>query len=228
MIHSAAIRDRSYWFDSGARFEEYYSFLFAEKKLRDQLFFPIAGDVFIDVGASGGSWSIPACMLGATVYAFEPNPMMRHMLTQNIRMNECNSVYIINKAVSDMPGVTCFTDLPPYHESSMYSCDTPNTEVTSIDYFLNENYMMSKGLDWLKIDAEGNESKVIEGAREVIEIYKPKIFVENHVYKDKYIESEILRNVQNIRADYDYQYIPLVDVNPVKSNFVATSYFFFF
>jgi FkbM family methyltransferase len=229
-VQQASIRDQSYWFDSGGRLEEFYSFLYAEKRIRDELFYPKAGDVFIDVGSSGGSWTIPACMLGATVYAFEPNQIMRSILTQNLRINGCNSVFIIDQAVSNEPGSACFHDNLPLlkHSYTSYSCTIPNTNVTSIDWFMNENGIMSQGIDWLKIDAEGDEAKVIQGAREAIRIYKPRIFVENHLDKHPYIEQEILNLVKSIRLDYDFKYIPLAKVNPVKAHFFNTPYLFFF
>ena len=141
---------------------------------------------------------------------------------------DVTTAYIIPEAVSNEPDTTCLTNPYLTHTSTMQQCSMPDTNVTSIDFFMNEHGIMSQGVDWIKIDVEGNEAKVIQGAAEAIRIYKPKLFVENHLDKHPYIEQEILNLVKSIRLDYDFRYIPLAKVNPVKANFANTSYLFFF
>ena len=39
-VQQASIREQPYWFDSADRLDILHSFLFAEKKIRDELFYP--------------------------------------------------------------------------------------------------------------------------------------------------------------------------------------------
>lgn len=45
------------------------------------------GDLFFDIGANLGAYSLLACATGATVAAYEPAPRLREELNVNIRMN---------------------------------------------------------------------------------------------------------------------------------------------
>ena len=46
------------------------------------------GDIFFDIGSSVGLYAIHSAMLGAEVYAFEPDPDIRKRLKRNIKLNK--------------------------------------------------------------------------------------------------------------------------------------------
>lgn len=64
------------------------------------------GDVFIDVGANTGVFSLLASttMGRGTVFAFEPNPRLFRDLCFNVEVNGCAGIFPFNIALSDRTG----------------------------------------------------------------------------------------------------------------------------
>jgi len=65
------------------------------------------GDVFMDVGAHAGLYTLIASSkvgLQGKVLSFEPNPLNFFFLKQNVELNRLNNVLLIPKAVSEKPG----------------------------------------------------------------------------------------------------------------------------
>src|SRR5437764_1145672 len=66
------------------------------------------GDVFVDVGAHIGYFTILAAgLVGSTgkVLAFEPEPTNYEQLLRHIKLNDLSNVVVFNWAVGDHPGV---------------------------------------------------------------------------------------------------------------------------
>jgi FkbM family methyltransferase len=67
------------------------------------------GDVFCDVGANVGSYTVLAMSRGATVHAFEPGPRAMNWLRQNIELNtESGRAHAHLIALSDNCGTALF------------------------------------------------------------------------------------------------------------------------
>lgn len=126
-------------------------------------------DLFIDVGANVGSYTILACSaIGARGYAFEPIPSTYKRLVENIRINHLDvKVTCINKGVGAQRGNIAFTnDIDTMNHaitSAEQSDNTVNVEVTALDTVLNGE---SPAL--MKIDVEGYETNVLQGAEETL------------------------------------------------------------
>lgn len=126
-------------------------------------------DLFVDVGANVGSYSILACSaVGARGYAFEPVPNTFERLVENMRLNHLDEkVKCINKGVGARQGIIAFTSdsdttnhaLAPGEQSN----NTENIETTSLDLVLAGE---SAGL--IKIDVEGYEPQVLESAQDTL------------------------------------------------------------
>src|SRR5213593_4546701 len=54
------------------------------------------GEVFYDIGACVGVVSVHASKRGARVIAFEPDPTFRDRIIENLRLNELNTVTVID------------------------------------------------------------------------------------------------------------------------------------
>jgi FkbM family methyltransferase len=131
-------------------------------------------DLFIDVGANMGSYSILSCAaVGATGIAFEPVPSTFNRLVENIRINNIeNNVMCINKGVGSEKGAISFTngvDTTNHVISPGELCDDVITvDITSLDEELcNHNPSL------IKIDVEGFELPVLQGAKKTLE--NPKL-----------------------------------------------------
>lgn len=128
-----------------------------------------AGDLFVDVGANVGSYTILACAaIGARGIAFEPVPDTYRRLIENMRLNCLDQkVKCINKAIGAKQGVITFTsdsDTTNHALSPGEKCDYGIiVEMTSLDIFLKNECPLL-----IKIDVEGYETLVLEGAQEVL------------------------------------------------------------
>lgn len=127
-------------------------------------------DLFVDVGTNVGSYIILACsVVGARGIAFEPVPSTYQRLVENIRLNHLDErVKCINKAVGNWQGNIAFSsgsDTTNHVLESGENCDnTVTVEIISLDTVLQGE---SPAL--IKIDAEGYETPVLEGAQKTLQ-----------------------------------------------------------
>jgi hypothetical protein len=68
-------------------------------------------DLFVDVGANVGAYSVLACAVTAAHgFAFEPVPSTYSRLLDNVRLNRAETqIKCINMAVADVPGIVAFS-----------------------------------------------------------------------------------------------------------------------
>ena len=126
------------------------------------------GDVFVDVGANIGSYTILAGgAIGAEVIAIEPIPDTFKHLKENINLNQltgCVKPYCIG--VSDKPGTLMFTsylDTVNHVVSSYEHGDLISIPVTTLD-----DLLQGTSPTIIKIDVEGHEVAVLEGSRKTL------------------------------------------------------------
>lgn len=126
-------------------------------------------DLFIDIGANVGSYTVLACgVRGARGYCFEPVPSTYGRLMDNIVINNLSSrVVALNIGLSDGEGELVFTanENCTNHviaDGEKREC-TIKVPVRSLDSVLRDE---SPSL--LKIDVEGFETAILDGARETL------------------------------------------------------------
>lgn len=135
------------------------------------------GNVFLDVGANAGAYTIIAAKeVGTTghVYAFEPGVRELSLLRHNIAINNLTNVTVIEKAVSNYKGTTKFAISQDGAMNSLAETNHPQqkiaewqtVEIISLDDFV-EDFGVQK-LDFIKIDVEGAEHLVFEGAKNLL------------------------------------------------------------
>jgi len=138
----------------------------------------IYGGVFLDVGANVGNHTIFFSKIcGAQVLAFEPNPIVREMLTQNITRNGVVSlVKVFPYALGNKE--TKGKMVPATHIPGMHvaETDTGSIEIKRLDD-LPEIRELDR-LNLIKIDVEGTEVSVLEGAVGTLRKYKPILYIE--------------------------------------------------
>ncbi len=129
------------------------------------------GDLFVDVGANQGGWSLVAAGHGARVIAFEPVPLTRERLLANLASNPAevaSRVTVQPVGLSDGDGTVEFTadlDAGNHRLRSAGSAGTPTVRVE-----LARADERLRGLDptLMKIDVEGEELGVLRGARDIL------------------------------------------------------------
>jgi FkbM family methyltransferase len=143
------------------------------------------GDTAIDVGANIGTHAIAyADMVGPTgrVHAFEPQPRNFHLLAGNVALNALENVVCHPWAVGDAKREIALPSLPPpdvpfnfgamaLSHPSTGGEHVPLVPLDSLDF---------PACKLIKIDAEGMEPQVLDGARELIARCRPLLYVENN------------------------------------------------
>jgi len=148
------------------------------------------GDIFIDVGANIGAMTLLARSLvgpAGFVYAFEPHPVVYRDLKENIRINQYDNIMCMQVAIGDSDqnmylsereicrGASTLIDRPG---------NLPNKYLVEVKTLDDLMIKRKRPVNMLKIDAEGYDLRVLNGAEQLILKDRPKIIVEcNPQYK---------------------------------------------
>jgi len=141
------------------------------------------GDVILDVGANMGTHAVffaNAVGPGGQVYAFEPQRFPYQFLCSNIMINGLSNVVTVNMAVGDVRGKICVPVLDPTIQVNFGAArPDENTQGEMVSLVRLDDLLFQK-VNLIKIDVEGMEAKVLAGALETINTFRPLIFVENN------------------------------------------------
>jgi len=153
------------------------------------------GMVVVDIGANIGYFTLIAAKLvgkSGIVYAFEPEPSNYELLCKNIEVNGYTNVIPIQKAVSNRKGKAKIWCDNINFASPSFSRDNVlvflkdnvlekdrfvEVETITLDEFL-KNTVRNAKVDIIKIDAEGAEGLIIDGAKQALESNNLKIIME--------------------------------------------------
>jgi FkbM family methyltransferase len=124
-------------------------------------------DGFADVGANTGTYTVlAAAHVGAYTIAFEPVPEALYWLQQNISANQAEErVRIVPEAVSCEVGTVHFTRHldAMNHMLEEAAPDSLSTACTTLDETAADHQPLL-----IKIDVEGNENLVLQGATRLL------------------------------------------------------------
>ena len=183
-------------------------FLFSELARQSSL--------IVDVGANTGLYSVIGAAFNpsANIVAIEPNPVNGKRLQKNIELNKALNIQVIKYAVGDAERAVSFTipekevisdtsSVNKEFSQSFYRGELKWKQITvsqtSLDILFPEN---SQPVDLIKIDVEGYEMNVFEGAKNFFRNNSPVIFCEiflsdkSKQYFDAFLE--------------EYQYTPYI------------------
>ena len=165
--------------------------------------------VLLDIGASTGSYSLLAAHHpDLTVCAFEPVDLTFKVLNENVYLNRLgDKVSTYRLGVSNYEGwdvlhtikqdggkgVSMVGGYPAKHKDVIDS----SISVTTVDHFCSQHNIIPT---MIKIDTEGAEKLVLEGARVTIENYHPFILVEyaaENAAQYGYLASDIIRMLED-------------------------------
>ena len=150
-----------------------------------------AGDVVIDIGANIGALSLPlARLVGTTgqLHACEPTAYAYRKLRENLALNpqletrvSVNQTMLLEAAKGTMDAslysswpLAVAADLHPMHCGQLMSLAGANG--TTLD-----DYLRLRGIgrvDLIKLDVDGNELRVIEGAIATLRAHRPLLVFE--------------------------------------------------
>lgn len=137
------------------------------------------GMTFFDIGAHFGQYTLigaAAVRPAGTVHAFEPGPEQMSYLKHNVALNQLDNVVLNQIALGDRIGEIEFSIGPKVNlGSSRIGATWDKTikvEMTTLDAYC-DTHDLSK-IDVVKLDVEGAEMLVLEGARKTFASVPPK------------------------------------------------------
>lgn len=170
------------------------------------------GGVFFDIGGNAGYFTLLGSKLvGDTgrVIVFEPVPLNIDVLTRQISLNDRRNVTLEPLAIADRVGTLSFdvewrnanshmSDVTITHAKSEPT-DVLEVGCTTLDQWVADNDLRP---DVLKIDVEGAEVHVLEGAKETLRTCKPRIVLSTHT-------AELLDTCLSMLRDANYHVVRL-------------------
>ena len=163
-------------------------------------------DIFLDIGANVGTYTLPAISKSKFVYACELDPKNNSILFENILLNnfqdkclilnfglnENNSIEEIfyrDNSVGDALQSIVRKQVIPTLENNPFKM---KQILFSLD-FIFENFQLSKP-NKIKIDVDGNELRVFKGGEKTILSADEIYYEDNGLDEDNFIIKKILEN----------------------------------
>ena len=155
------------------------------------------GWTVFDVGANIGIHTVLLCKLAGKagkVVALEPVNYNQALLYDNLHLND-QWAHVMQAAASDKPG---HIRLNMMRGSSSYHTNSSTVQNEKMEKFKDhivETYAQTVTLDslidlkpdFIKIDTEGAEFKVLSGAKKIIQEYQPTIIMEYYQRRIKHL-----------------------------------------
>lgn len=162
---------------------------------------PKVGDIVFDAGAYLGEtsiWFADKVGTSGKVYSFEPSLENSVKFKENIKLNKFDkNIFLIDKGLWNKSGEINFA----FQESSSF-CSKGKGDckinIIDIDSFVEKEKIPK--VDFVKMDIEGGELKALEGAKNVLSKYKPKLAISIYHLPDDIIKIPIY--IKSIVPEY--------------------------
>jgi FkbM family methyltransferase len=187
---------------------------------------PQDGIVF-DIGANAGLLSLPFAfhVPKGKVYAFEADGEVFEQLQKNMALNpQITNVIPMNAAMQDNPNLDRITfykrraidgdKLENRGLSSLENIPLHQKESTIIPCTTIDKYRLK--IDFIKIDVEGSEYKVLKGGEQTIAKHKPVIHYEYSTTIDKLNKSNNTEQSFNFLKEMGYRQFAIVEEQSLK------------
>lgn len=138
------------------------------------------GSTVLDVGAHVGYYTLLSSVLvgdGGSVWAFEPHPENCAFLREHARINRCANVRVSEVAVSDASGSARFDFGSGSGTGRLAAAGRVEVRTVRLDDVVAQEGLAPAAV---KIDVEGAERSVLEGARETLARHSPVLFLSTH------------------------------------------------
>ncbi len=158
------------------------------------------GMVIYDIGANVGFYSLLGANLAGSsgkVVAFEPFHRNVEYIQRHIELNKFHNIDVLEVAVSNKSGKGFFEaggSIATGHLSEQGSIEV---RTITLDEYILEGTAPKP--DVIKVDVEGAEHEVFKGAQELIQKWRPLIFLDTH-------GREAHEGTVNLLSRYGYQF----------------------
>jgi FkbM family methyltransferase len=145
------------------------------------------GMTIYDIGANIGALSLQfskRVTASGSVISFEPSPINFKHASKNISLNNFKNIKLVNQGLGNEVSSAMICNVNPNNRGMLRILPgTKNIPFEKEEVQINtlDNLMNSEGFlppDIIKIDVEGYEFKVLDGAHDTLVKYKPILFIE--------------------------------------------------
>lgn len=196
--------------------------------------------VIFDIGAYLGyvANSYHSVFPNAKIYCFEPFPASFDKLLQNMRGNSGVSCH--NIAFSDKPGKSEINSNKFAPTNSLLETDSQCSDywnhskfetvtkekitINTVDKFCEENGV--DYIDIMKIDVQGMEFSVLEGARKMLDAQKISIIYFEVITAPTYVNQHHLKDYFNLLDSVGYEFLNFYNPVSTKKRLLQTDLLF--
>jgi FkbM family methyltransferase len=141
-----------------------------------------AGDLVVEVGANIGAHTVQLAKLvtgnGGRVYAIEPQRLAFQLLCGNIAINSLDNVWTLQAAMGTGEGTVRVPELDPRSFQNFGGLSLPKQSVGEEVPVIALDELGLPRCRMIKIDVEGMEPEVLQGAGQTIGRCRPWLYVE--------------------------------------------------
>lgn len=224
------IRDKKYYFTKGL-FKTSYGFsLWSHKRPRNNKIissieletlkkYIYEVECFIDIGAFIGFFSVYTKKINSKlkIYSFEPHPQNYKLLEKNYELNNLDKNNLFNIGLSDKKGYEKLYGfgqgaslLPNWGGISNFGI---NIYLKTLNDYCDHFKDFKKGI-FIKIDAEGNEAKILIGSNKILSLNIPIIIMyENSIKKNYTTKNENFLKTHKILHDNGFKTYNISDLS---------------
>jgi FkbM family methyltransferase len=140
------------------------------------------GMTILEVGANIGVFTVPLARFvgpGGKVIAFEPQRIMFQMLCGNLALNAIDNVFAQNSAVGRSTGSITVPSVDYAKPGNFGAVSLAGSREGEIVPLVTIDSLALPSCHLIKIDVEGMELDVLEGATGMLQQLRPLLYVEN-------------------------------------------------
>lgn len=200
----------------GRSLDQYGEFSEGEADLLRQFVKP--GDMILDVGANVGAhtvWLAQAVGPTGMVLAFEPQRIVYQTLCANLALNSITNAHCFHAAVGKAAGQIIVPPLDYARENNFGGLELGGYQHGEMIPVLSIDGLSLPKCHVLKIDVEGMEQEVLQGAVRTIAAFSPVLYVEND-RKEK--STSLVRFIDGLGYNMYWHTPPLYNPNNFTGN----------
>jgi FkbM family methyltransferase len=175
----------------------------------------------LDIGAQSGCFSLAAKFFPKTKWkAYEPDPDNYDILLKNIKLNDINNVECFCFGISDINTELDFNICLNHKGLNTFGFqnlqDLGEIQKIKTKVFKLDDIITDK-VDIIKIDTEGSELNILKGGFELINKFKPKIFLEfsnTHLQKFGKTSNDILNILTLLNYKIEFYHEDNILISP--------------
>jgi len=140
------------------------------------------GQTIVEIGANIGAHTVHLAQLvgpGGKIHAFEPQRIIFQILCANIALNGLFNVHTHHAGAGSTAGHLQVPPLNYAEEGNFGGLSLSDAAIGEVVPIVRLDDMALASLSVLKVDVEGMEYQVLDGARDTIAQHRPLIYVEN-------------------------------------------------